>query len=149
MEKRAEEMTSLLFEKAVPYVAALVAALLWWQMDLALPNGTPILSSSLTLGAILSGFLATAKAIVMTLDSPVMQRVRETTYVNDLVSYLGQAIWLSFGFCIVAMVGFFVDTGSPWYGFIWIVVGVASAVAFVRVTSIMFKIIKHPSRDPH
>lgn len=149
MEERAKEMTSLLFEKTVPYVAALVAALAWWQLDVSLPNGTPILSSSLTLGAILTGFLATAKAIVMTLDSPIMQRIRETTYVNDLVSYLGQAIWLSFAFCVVAMVGFFVETSSAWYGLAWIVLGVASAAAFIRVTNIMFKIIKHPSSDNH
>jgi hypothetical protein len=31
-----------------------------------------------------------------------------------------------------------------WYGLTWIVFGLASAGAFIRVTNIMLKIIKHP-----
>lgn len=139
-------MKSIYLEKFAPYALAVAGALLWWKLQLELPTGEGILNSSLTLGAILTGFLATAKAIVMTLDSPIMQRIRETTYVNDLVSYLSQAIWLSFGFCIVSLVGFFVSTKSAWYGLAWITLGLASAGAFIRVTNIMLKIIRHPPK---
>ncbi|WP_435627557.1 hypothetical protein [Candidatus Ferrigenium straubiae] len=137
-------MKSIYLERIAPYILAIAGALLWWKFQLVLPAGDGILGSSLTLGAILTGFLATAKAIVMSLDSPIMHRIRNTTYVNDLVSYLSQAIWLSFGFCIVSIVGFFLATNSLWYGLTWIVFGLASAGAFIRVTNIMLKIIKHP-----
>lgn len=138
------KMKSLYLEKVAPYLLALSGDLLWWRVGLAFPPGDDLLSSSLTLGAIITGFLATAKAILMTLDSPVMQRIRETNYVNDLVSYLGQAIWLSFGFCAVSIVGFFSVRSELWYGLLWVFFGLASAASFVRVTNIMLKIIKHP-----
>lgn len=137
-------MKSIYLEKSAPYLLAIAGAVLWWQCDIELPAGDAILSSSLTLGAILTGFLATAKAIVMSLDSPIMNRIRETTYINDLVSYLSQAIWLSFGFCIVSIIGFFVATNGGIYGLTWISLGLGSAGAFIRVTNIMLKIIKHP-----
>ena len=139
-------MKSLYLERLSPYLLAAAGALLWWKFQLVLPSGDGILSSSLTLGAILTGFLATSKAILMSLDSPIMQRIRETTYINDLTSYLSQAIWLSFSFCIVSIIGFFVPTNSMWYGLAWISFGLASAAAFIRVTNIMLKIIKHSPR---
>lgn len=139
-------MKSIHLERLSPYILATAGGLLWWKFQVVLPTGDAILGSSLTLGAILTGFLATAKAIVMSLDSPIMQRIRETTYINDLVSYLSQAIWLSFGFCIVSIIGFFVSTNKMWYGLAWIILGLASAGAFIRVTNIMLKIIKHPPR---
>ena len=139
-------MKSLYLERLSPYLLAIAGALLWWKLQLALPPGEGILSSSLTLGAILTGFLATAKAILMSLDSPIMQRIRETTYISDLTSYLSQAIWLSFSFSLVSIIGFFVPTNSMWYGLAWIGFGLASAGAFVRVTNIMLKIIKHPPK---
>ena len=136
-------MKSIWLEKLSPYILAVSGALLWWTLGLSLPVGDGILSSSLTLGAILTGFLATAKAILMTLDSPIMQRIRGTHYIRDLTSYLSQAIWLSFSFCILSLIGFFVPKESAWYGIAWIVLGLASAGAFIRVTNIMLKIIRH------
>ena len=136
-------MKSITLEKTAPYILGAAAVSLWWVLGLSLPNGEGILASSLTLGAILTGFLATAKAIIMTLDSPIMQRLRETDYISDIVSYLSQAIWLSFSFCIITLVGFFIDKNQEWYGLMWVGIGVMSAGAFIRVTNIMLKIIKH------
>jgi len=133
----------LFLEKTFPYFVALAGALLWWQLDVAFPTGEGILGSSLTIGAILTGFLATAKAILMALDSPVMQRIRQTAYLSDLVSYLSQAIWLSFSFCWVSLLGYFINTASLWYGLMWITVALATASAFIRVTNIMLKILQY------
>jgi hypothetical protein len=144
VEEHSEVMKSIYLEIWAPYILAFSGGLCWWRFDIVLPSGNAILSSSLTLGAILTGFLATAKAIVMTLDSPIMQKIRETTYLRDMVSYLSQAIWLSFGFCIVSLIGFFVPKQDLWFGLSWIFLGLASAGAFIRVTNIMLKIINHP-----
>lgn len=141
-------MKSIYLERFAPYLLGLAGILIWWKLDLKLPLGEGILGSSLTLGAILTGFLATAKAILMTLDSPIMQRLRETDYIHDVISYLSQAIWLSFSFCILTLIGFFVDQTKLWFGIAWIGIGVTSAGAFIRVTNIMLKIIKHsPKTD--
>lgn len=136
-------MKSIHLERFSPYFLGLAAVFIWWSFDMELPSGEGVLSSSLTLGAILTGFLATAKAIIMTLDSPIMQRLRETDYIHDIVSYLSQAIWLSFSFCILTLVGFFIDQTVEWYGMVWIGLAVISGGAFIRVTNIMLKIIKH------
>jgi len=135
-------MKSIYLEKTAPYILGISAMLLWWRAGLHLPENNDILSSSLTLGAILTGFLATAKAILMTLDSPIMQRLRETDYIARLVSYLSHSIWLSFSFCILTLVGFFVDNREMLFGISWIGLGVTTAGAFIRVTNIMLKIIQ-------
>ena len=136
-------MKSIHLEQTAPYILGVAAMFIWWKSNLSLPSGDGILSSSLTLGAILTGFLATAKAILMTLDSPIMQRLRETDYINSIVSYLSQAIWLCFAFCIVTLIGFFIDKNTSIFGITWIGLGITSAGAFIRVTNIMLKIIRH------
>lgn len=103
-----------------------------------------MLASSLTIAAILTGFLATAKAILISLDSPLMNRIREAGYINDLVSYLSQSIWLSFSFCCFSLLGYFVQTNVTWYGLAWIFLAIATGCAFVRVTNIMLKVLKYP-----
>lgn len=133
---------NIYFEKTYPYIAASVAGAVWFHFKGCFPTGNDILSASLTIGAILTGFLATAKTLLMTLDTPVMTRIRETTYAKDLASYLGEAIWLCFAFCILAMIGYFVKTSSVWFGVAWMFIAISGAFAFIRVTTIMLKIIK-------
>jgi hypothetical protein len=133
----------LWFEKLMPFILALIGASVWHLYGLSLPQDNSVLGSSLTIGAIFAGFLATAKAILMSLDSPVMQRIKATTYMNELVSYLAQAIWLSFSFCIVSLCGYFMDNQNYYFGMIWIAIAVGMAVAFIRFTNIMLKILKH------
>ncbi len=79
----------------------------------------------------------------MALDSPVMNRIRDTEYIKDLVSYLSQAVWLSFLFCGISLIGYFVDTANFYFGLVWIFVAVAMAAAFIRVVNIMLKILRH------
>ena len=133
----------LIFEKLFPYLLSLAAGLLWWQFELCFPSGEGVLGSSLTIGAILTGFLATAKAILMGLDSPIMNRIRKTDYLTDLVSYLSHAIWLSFTFCGISLLGYFIITTNSWYGIVWAVIGAAMAGSFIRVTNIMLKILNY------
>ena len=137
-------MKPIYWEQSSPYIYGFVASMIWCQLGFSLPENNEILSSSLTLGAILTGFLATAQAILMAFDSKIMQRVRETDYIDNIVSYLSQAIWLSFSFCILTLIGFFIDNKAMIFGIAWVGLGVTSAGAFIRVNSIMLKIIRHP-----
>jgi hypothetical protein len=132
----------MLIEKISPFFFAFLGVFFWSYLNLSLPTGEGVLGSSLTIGAIFSGFLATAKAILMSLDSDVMKRIRDTTYMNELVMYLAHAIWLSFSFCIVSLIGYFINTANYWYGMVWIWVAIAMAVAFIRFTNIMLKILQ-------
>jgi len=129
-------------ERYAPYILALVSAIIWYVTDTKLPKENDVLSASLTLGAILTGFLATAKTIVMSsLESKVMIRLIKVGYLPDLISYLKQAIWLSFAFCIISLIGFFTLNTSSCYGLAWLIIGVSAGVSFIRVTNLLLNII--------
>lgn len=135
----------LWIEKIYPYAGGLLAAGIWWYLDAKFPDDTgAMLSASLTLGAILTGFLATSKTILIGLrGSAVMDTLRETTFIEELVSYLAAAIWLSFGFSLLALAGFFIKDLLQYFAIVWVAIGVMAALAFVRVTNIILKIIRH------
>ena len=135
-------MSSLTREKFAPYLLAFSAAIFWYMLEIELPNEHDVLGASLTLGAILTGFLATAKAIIVATDSPTMQRIRSTDYLTDLVSYLKEAIWCSFAYCIISLIGFFNLESNQIYGTFWIFLGFCSAGTFIRFTNILFKVIE-------
>jgi hypothetical protein len=132
----------LLIENYGPYTLGLIATLIWHTNNISLPAGEGILGSSMTVGAIFTGFLATAKAILMSLKSRVLSRIKDTGYIENLVSYLSQAIWLSFIFCCLSLLGYFFPKFPDWYGYVWIAIAVSMAFAFIRVTNIMLKILK-------
>lgn len=133
----------LLFEKFYPYLFGAIASLLWWQGSTAFPEGDAIISSTLGVSGVFVGFLATSKAILIGMNSPLINDLRESGYINELVSYISQAIWLNLLFCTVDVVGYFVERSSDGYSIVWIAVAVASLSAFIRVTHIMLKIFKH------
>jgi len=137
-------------ELAYPWVLALVSAALWWQLNPILPpDEKEFLAAGLSIGAILTGFITTAKAILVALPSDsIMGRLRASGYIDDLIIYLAQALYLCFIFSIYCIVGFFFLEGngkpvlSKTYGAIWIFLAVLSAVAFYRVSNFLFKIIR-------
>lgn len=136
---------SLLLEKIYPYFGGAISAALWWYLGLDLPSPPElVLSSSLTLGAILTGFLATSKTILISLrGTEVMESLKESTYIDELVSYIAQAVWLSFAFSVLAIVGLFMSSPTHVFSIVWIFFAIASGLAFIRVTNVILKIIKH------
>jgi hypothetical protein len=132
-----------LIEQFYPVLGAFIAVYLWWRGGVAFPPEKDILSASLTIGAILTGFLGTSKTLLMTLDSSLMKRIRSTPYGAQLASYMGQAIWFCFAFCLISMFGFFLDTTNKYFGFGWIFIAILASLAFMRVTHIMLKIVKN------
>ena len=136
-------MTKLWFEKKYPYLIAAIAGILWWQLKPGFPVDKSIISSTLSVAGIFVGFLATSKAILISMNSPIMESLKESGYIKELVSYIGQAIWSNLGFCVVNIIGYFVKTDSLYYGTIWIVICSCSFLCFVRVTTIMLKIFEY------
>lgn len=133
---------NLTFERWYPYLAGALAALAWWLVEPGFHAGSSdILSASLTVGSILTGFLATSKAILLSLsDTAIMKDLKRSKYLRDLVSYLAQAIFFSFGYAVISLVGFFLN-GNQIYWLLWVAVGVTAALTFVRVVSIQLKIL--------
>lgn len=137
-------MTKLAFENYYPYLLAIISACIWYGTDIEFAKSDALLSATLSVSGILIGFLATCKAILISMNSPIIARLKQTGYIQDLVSYFAQAIWLNIAFCLVNVIGFFGDNiKTTWYPYVWILCAVCAAMAFVRVTEIMLKVFKN------
>ncbi|MES9874196.1 MAG: hypothetical protein ABW146_13850 [Candidatus Sedimenticola sp. 6PFRAG7] len=133
----------LLFEITYPYLFGVIAAVLWMEAGIIFPSSDSIISSTLSVSGIFVGFLATSKAILISMNSPLINDLKSSGYINELVSYIGQAIWLNLFFCTINVVGYFSDRSTTWYSALWVAAAIAALMAFVRVTHIMLKIFKH------
>lgn len=134
---------SLWIERLYPYLLMGVSALLWYRLQLAFPVSESVLSSTLSVAGIFVGFLATSKAILMSMSSPIIERLRESGYMAVLASYIAQAIWLNLIFCMVNVIGYFDNQKAAWFSVLWIMFAVGAFTSFIRVTSVMLKIFKY------
>jgi len=144
MEENTYTMSKkLLFEKLYPFLFGVIAAVLWWESDVAFPAADAIISSTLSVSGIFVGFLATSKAILISMNSPLVSDLKKSGYIHELVSYIGQAIWLNLSFCTFNVIGYFGNQSQHWYAVVWVALAVTSLMAFIRVTHIMLQIFKH------
>lgn len=138
-------MKRLTIEKRGPLIIGLVFAFAWWRIGPPFPtDASDVLSAALTLGAILTGFLATSKAFLLSLNgTQVMGDLRSSGYLNDLVFYLATAIWTAFAFCILTIAAFFLDVHTTWFGPAWFGLGIWASLQFVLVTVLTLRILRH------
>lgn len=140
----------LAIERNFPAALALAATFTWWYCGPTFPKEVKeFLAAALGLGAILTGFVATAKAILVALPSDrLMGSLRRSGYINDLVLYLAQALYGCLLFSIFCLVGFFLiatdarDSLPKWYEITWIGLGVFATAAFYRVSRLLFVLLK-------
>ena len=137
------KMTKLQIENLYPYIIGMLASIVWLIVSPLFPEKDSLLSSTLTVSGIFVGFLATSKAILISMNSPIIDELKKTGYIHELVSYIGQAIWINLLFCTWNVIGYFVNTSVVWFSSIWIGIALCSLAAFYRVTNIMLKIFKH------
>jgi len=134
---------SLTFERLYPWIFGAFAITLGWLLDLSLPFGddtrfTSLLSASISVSAILVGFLAT------------IERLRKANYLDILSTYLVEGTLANLLFCILNIAAFFpwVTTEKvPYLSAIWVGVGVFAALSFWRIVRVMILIMNiNPSR---
>lgn len=142
----------LKIEKYHPIALAVATAVAWALLSerfaLTMPKDEKeFLAAALGLGAVLTGFIATAQAILMALPSDsVMGRLRTSGYLEDLVEYIGRALHGGFAFCVLNLIGFSIlyldkDVKSI-YWILWIGLAVYAALAFLRISKIMLRIMR-------
>jgi hypothetical protein len=134
---------SLIAERVFPYLIAIACAVWWYVLDVQLPVGNDVITAMIALSGVLVGFLATGMAILLSISSPIMRDLAESGYKKDLVSYFEQAIWFNLLFCFVNACGFFSIRGHDGFGVIWVALGSAASLCFVRVVHIMLKVFRY------
>jgi hypothetical protein len=139
-------------EKFYPVTTAFAAGVGWYFLSqkFALrlpPDEKEFFAAALSMGAVLTGFIATAQAILMALPTDsVMGRLRSSGYIHELVSYLASALLAGFAFCILNLVGFSLISSTVAvkliFSTLWIMFAVYAGLSFLRVSGIMFRIMK-------
>lgn len=146
---------SLRIEKSYPVIGAAITAAAWCLVSPKLPEDEKeFLAAAISLGAVLTGFIATAKTILMALPSEgVAQALRSGVYWKRLIKYLAEALSGCLLFSVFSLFGFFLLTKDEitlpwWYGLAWSSLGVYALLAFYRVSRILFTIIGEPIPAP-
>lgn len=141
-------MTSLTIERYWPYAAAIFSALAWLSFGRAFPSDAgDLLTAGGTTSAVLVGFIATAKAIILSVaGSPVFKQIKEAGYHSALFLYLYEATLSGIIFLLICILGFFViepEIKMPtWYSFLWVLTGSWALYAFFRVLHLIFKLLE-------
>jgi len=138
---------SLRTERWYPYLVAGAAGAIWWHFELALPQArNEFLSAAISVGAILTGFIATVLAILAALPTDtVVGRLRASGYLDDLISYLAGALYSCLILSAYSISGFFLaGEFMVLYGSVWVALAAFSGLCFHRVSRIFFKILRWP-----
>lgn len=149
-ERRAPRLTSLTIEAWFPYVAALLltAAYVRFGRSSWPKEAEALLGASGGASAVLIGFLATAKAIVLSLSGTKLYKTLRTAgYHEDMLNYILSATLTGLIFMVFSIAGFFVLTKDHlppvWYPPLWFFLGTLSLLLFWRFTSILFRMLRH------
>ncbi|WP_155986346.1 hypothetical protein [Thioalkalivibrio sp. ALE9] len=109
-------MTSRTFERFYPKLGALAALAIWWYLDFPIPPESSFnmaLISSLTLAAIFTGFVGTATAVIVGMDSPIMEKIRRSTAIASLTNYITESIVAGIAVSVTAFLLFFWNYPPP------------------------------------
>lgn len=137
-------------ERCYPYCGAALALGLWIWLKPVFPTAEKeFLAAAISIGAILTGFVATAKAILAALPSDsVMGRLRASGYIKDLISYLAAALYACLSFSIYGLTGFFLQVDgqhhlNTWFARGWVFFAVLALLSFHRVVQLLLKILAY------
>lgn len=139
---------SLTWERWYPWVFGIATSSLAWLLDWRLPadNNLPsLLSAAISVAAILVGFMATMKSILMAAPG-LTSGLRDADFLGDLASYLTAATSANLAFCVFSLSGFFpwAATNQEIFSVVWLGGGISSILTFWRVTRIMTVLLRAP-----
>jgi hypothetical protein len=139
---------NLTAERLYPAILGVIALVAAWAADGALPGAegyrAGLLSASISASAIFVGFVATSKSILMALPKDgIRRRIHQSGYMEELASYLNQAMSSNLAFCVLNITGFFpvVQAGS-WFLPLWCGLGMFSITAFWRIGRVMMAVLR-------
>lgn len=131
-------------ERIYPFAGGAIAGGVWFWLGPSFPKDSIVLVASLTLAAIFTGFLSTALSVLLGLDSPVMKRLRATSFRWTLVAFLRDAMVSNLLFGALAVAGLFMDKPPHWFGVLWCALLTMMVLAFVRILDVLMGLLQHP-----
>ncbi len=135
-------MKSLRWEKRYPFLVGVCIGVAIWCLGLDMePNAPQLLAATVTFGAVVSGFVGTSLSILTSLDTPIMRRIRATSYRTILQAYLGWALIAGIALSLTGIVGLFLDVSrAPLFAAAWSVVLVFCLCCLWRLGSTMLHV---------
>jgi hypothetical protein len=142
----------LWWEKTAPFVGAVAVVALWRILGSPFPAGSDgLFGTAATVAAVFASFLGVSKAIILSIKTSDSYKIlAQKGYTSELFSYLRSGTFASVLFASLSILGFFVSKESITYGhktyyifsMIWIFAGAFSLFTYIRVTNILFKLLK-------
>lgn len=139
---------SQVVERWWPYVLAALALAVWfWGLQAPFPSPSDaLLGASGGASAVLVGFLATAKTVILSVsNAEVFKRLKAGKFHGLIFNYLFESITIGMVFLLVSMVGFFVDrdpVAPLWFAATWVGSGSLALFLFGRITHLLFQMLK-------
>ena len=113
-----------------PIFLGVIVAATAFSAGLHLPDPSSfLLGSTVTFGAIVSGFVGTALSILIGLDTPFMRHVNRTPYRFQIGSYTAHALSSGILLSLVGLAGLLFAPSSTWFAALW-----CGALAFCMVS---------------
>jgi hypothetical protein len=133
-------------EKFWPYVVAAAATLclyLFSARRMFEPFFTDsLLSTSITYGSIVIGFLSTSLAILGSIhNTPIMENIRKLSRSNQLFGYLWETVAVALFAVITNFVGFFMACHGTAFQLVWFLVMIASCTTLIRIIRVFVAIL--------
>lgn len=144
-------MKSRILERGYPYVFGVLAFLAAYKLDAHSDSGRfdSMLTSAISVTAILLGFLGTAKAMLLSFKSAKFNWMRSNRVVwGILLGYLRVALLTNFWVCLASLLILGLSTkqipvwATPYVVPVWMGVFTISVTSFYRVVSVFFAILK-------
>lgn len=92
-------------ERCYPFVLAFISAVLTYQLRKKFVISPSLFSSSVTFGAIFTGFSGTCLAVLIGLESDLMRKIRKTKILNYLSEYMSLAMCSGLFFSFLGILG--------------------------------------------
>jgi len=146
MAAKTRIVTDLQREQWGPWVLAALWAIAFglfqWKGWFVLPASSKdaYLGALLSLGGVFTGFMATLKTLLFSLNDKTYRRLKASGYDRDLLRYLADALWGSMALCAIALVAFHLPFAS------WLCALIGGVVVFaiasiIRIAHIATKLL--------
>jgi hypothetical protein len=143
---------TLFWERIGPLASALLVVLGWWLCKKPFPPAPEgLFGAAATVSSVFASFLGVSKALILTIKgTETFKILSERGYAADLFAYLRDGIFASVFFATLSILGFFIDHTAVVRGLnvysifsmIWVFAGALSLFTYIRISNILFKILK-------